>query len=177
MTKKILCTNHDRLPVCVIQRIHAFYNISIYHTDTLSSQTSIRRRQSCLPTLLGSLVSSLERASSTIHRRSCPLTHRSFRFASLAWSSTRDPAQVFTLLETFYKAFDDIASRKGIFKVCSVVFLRLLFFDASHSHSIFFVWRSRQLVTATSLSRGFPSHVKTTRLSCVALPASVWNAW
>eukprot|EP00977_Amphora_coffeiformis_P009861 scaffold2267_cov162-Amphora_coffeaeformis.AAC.5 len=34
-----------------------------------------------------------------------------------AWSSTRDPAQVFTLLETFYKAFDAIASRKGIFKV------------------------------------------------------------
>ena len=34
-----------------------------------------------------------------------------------AWSSTREPAQVFTLLETFYKAFDGIASRRGIFKV------------------------------------------------------------
>lgn len=34
-----------------------------------------------------------------------------------AWSSSREPAQVFTLLETFYKAFDDIASRRGIFKV------------------------------------------------------------
>lgn len=34
-----------------------------------------------------------------------------------AWSSTREPAQVFTLLETFYKAFDAIASRRGIFKV------------------------------------------------------------
>ena len=39
-----------------------------------------------------------------------------------AWSSTRDPAQVFTLLETFYKAFDDIASRKGIFKVRRIFF-------------------------------------------------------
>ena len=34
-----------------------------------------------------------------------------------AWSSSREPAQVFTLLETFYKAFDDIASRRRIFKV------------------------------------------------------------
>jgi hypothetical protein len=37
-----------------------------------------------------------------------------------AWSSTRDPAQVFTLLETLYKAFDSIASRRGVFKVRTV---------------------------------------------------------
>ena len=34
-----------------------------------------------------------------------------------AWSSTREPAQVFTLLQTLYQAFDVIARRRGVFKV------------------------------------------------------------
>lgn len=34
-----------------------------------------------------------------------------------AWSSVREPTQVFTLLETIYGAFDNIASRRGVFKV------------------------------------------------------------
>ncbi|KAL7558743.1 hypothetical protein ACA910_010899 [Epithemia clementina (nom. ined.)] len=34
-----------------------------------------------------------------------------------AWSSTREPTQVFTLLETLYSAFDEIANRRHIFKV------------------------------------------------------------
>mmetsp|Transcript_31229 Transcript_31229/g.73559 ORF Transcript_31229/g.73559 Transcript_31229/m.73559 type:complete len:1201 (+) Transcript_31229:149-3751(+) len=34
-----------------------------------------------------------------------------------AWSSVREPTQVFTLLETIYGAFDTIASRRGVFKV------------------------------------------------------------
>ena len=34
-----------------------------------------------------------------------------------AWSSVRDPTQVFTLLETVYHAFDQIAHRRKIFKV------------------------------------------------------------
>jgi class 3 adenylate cyclase len=34
-----------------------------------------------------------------------------------AWSSTRDPSQVFILLETIYSAFDVIASRNRVFKV------------------------------------------------------------
>ena len=34
-----------------------------------------------------------------------------------AWSSTREPTQVFTLLETVYGAFDSIAARRGVFKV------------------------------------------------------------
>lgn len=34
-----------------------------------------------------------------------------------AWSSIRDPAQVFTLLETLYGAFDTIARKRGVFKV------------------------------------------------------------
>jgi hypothetical protein len=34
-----------------------------------------------------------------------------------AWSSIRDPYQVFTLLETIYDAFDSIADSKSVFKV------------------------------------------------------------
>lgn len=34
-----------------------------------------------------------------------------------AWSSIRDPAQVFTLLETLYGAFDSLAKKRGVFKV------------------------------------------------------------
>lgn len=34
-----------------------------------------------------------------------------------AWSSLRDPAQVFTLLESVYQTFDRIARRRGVFKV------------------------------------------------------------
>lgn len=34
-----------------------------------------------------------------------------------AWSSERDPGQVFLLLETIYHAFDEIAKRMGVFKV------------------------------------------------------------
>jgi Adenylate and Guanylate cyclase catalytic domain len=34
-----------------------------------------------------------------------------------AWSSEREPPQIFLLLETLYQAFDQIASRLGVFKV------------------------------------------------------------
>ena len=34
-----------------------------------------------------------------------------------AWSSAREPTQVFTLLEKIYGAFDQIAARRGVFKV------------------------------------------------------------
>jgi class 3 adenylate cyclase len=37
-----------------------------------------------------------------------------------AWSSVRDPTQVFILLESLYKAFDTIASRRRVFKVETV---------------------------------------------------------
>jgi hypothetical protein len=37
-----------------------------------------------------------------------------------AWSSTREPAQVFTLLETIYHEFDVIAKRRRVFKVETV---------------------------------------------------------
>ena len=37
-----------------------------------------------------------------------------------AWSSTREPSQVFTLLETIYHSFDEIAKRRRVFKVETV---------------------------------------------------------
>jgi Adenylate and Guanylate cyclase catalytic domain len=37
-----------------------------------------------------------------------------------AWSSMREPAQVFTLLETLYSAFDELAKELGVFKVETV---------------------------------------------------------
>ena len=37
-----------------------------------------------------------------------------------AWSSVREPSQVFTLLETLYRAFDLIAKRRKVFKVETV---------------------------------------------------------
>jgi class 3 adenylate cyclase len=37
-----------------------------------------------------------------------------------AWSSMREPTQVFTLLETIYRAFDEIAKRRRVFKVETV---------------------------------------------------------
>ena len=43
-----------------------------------------------------------------------------FRFSIAgftAWSSTREPFQVFSLLETVYADFDKIAKRRGVFKV------------------------------------------------------------
>jgi class 3 adenylate cyclase len=37
-----------------------------------------------------------------------------------AWSSTREPSQVFQLLEAVYHVFDDIAHRRRVFKVETV---------------------------------------------------------
>ena len=37
-----------------------------------------------------------------------------------AWSSVREPAQVFTLLENLYSAFDAIAEQRQVFKVETV---------------------------------------------------------
>ena len=47
-----------------------------------------------------------------------------FSFADIvgftAWSSTREPCQVFVLLETVYSKFDELALRRGVFKVETV---------------------------------------------------------
>jgi class 3 adenylate cyclase len=50
--------------------------------------------------------------------------HTTVMFADIsgftAWSSTREPFQVFQLLETLYGAFDEIAQRRRVFKVETV---------------------------------------------------------
>jgi class 3 adenylate cyclase len=47
--------------------------------------------------------------------------HTTILFADMVgftrWSSTREPVEVFELLETLYQAFDAIAVRRGVFKV------------------------------------------------------------
>ena len=47
--------------------------------------------------------------------------HTTIMFADIAgftaWSSEREPHQVFQLLETLYRAFDQVANRLGVFKV------------------------------------------------------------
>jgi len=37
-----------------------------------------------------------------------------------AWSSKREPTQVFELLEALYGAFDEVAKRRGVFKIETV---------------------------------------------------------
>jgi class 3 adenylate cyclase len=50
--------------------------------------------------------------------------HTTVMFADIsgftAWSSVREPAQVFTLLETIYQSFDKIARKRRVFKVETV---------------------------------------------------------
>ena len=41
----------------------------------------------------------------------------SFALLAVAWSSVREPTQVFQLLETIYHSFDEIAKRRRVFKV------------------------------------------------------------
>lgn len=47
--------------------------------------------------------------------------HTTIMFADIAgftaWSSEREPSQVFKLLESLYKSFDGVARKLGVFKV------------------------------------------------------------
>lgn len=52
-----------------------------------------------------------------------------------AWSSAREPSQVFTLLETMYASFDEVAKRRRVFKVETVVSSRK---HCSHSFYRFY---------------------------------------
>ena len=49
----------------------------------------------------------------------CRLAHTVFADIAgfTAWSSTREPAQVFVLLQTIYQAFDHLAHKYDVFKV------------------------------------------------------------
>jgi len=53
----------------------------------------------------------------TVRKLSSPLEFYSFCQGFTAWSSAREPSQVFTLLETIYASFDFLAKQYGIFKI------------------------------------------------------------
>jgi hypothetical protein len=59
-----------------------------------------------------------------------------------AYSSTREPSQVFVLLETIYQVFDALAKRRGVFKVetMSVSLTKARCF----SHAVVFFARKRR---------------------------------
>ena len=90
-----------------------------------------------------------------------------------AWSSTREPCQVFTLLETLYGAFDQLARRRRVFKVCWV------YTDPGHSSFrshlralVPFFARSRLWEIAMWPWPGCPNRVVTTRWLWLALPGT-----
>lgn len=88
-----------------------------------------------------------------------------------AWSTAHSPAEVFSLLETLYGSFDEIAQRRRVFKVSlrrvvSLIPTRLLVIDTHSRHSCFARWK--QLVIATSQFQGYPSPKRTMQLSCHA---------
>jgi hypothetical protein len=89
-----------------------------------------------------------------------------------AWSSTRDPSQVFTLLQNLYQAFDKIALRRRVFKVETIgdscEYRRrasILRFRVSSSPS------SRISLVQTLLRLVFPSLKRITPLSWQSLRA------
>lgn len=53
-----------------------------------------------------------------------------------AWSSVREPSQVFVLLEAVYDAFDKIAKRRGIFKVETIGDCYGKFFVVIYKHYV-----------------------------------------
>jgi len=54
------------------------------------------------------------------HKVSAPRSIAGFT----AWSSTREPAQVFVLLQTVYQAFDVLAKKHKVFKVSIAIVLK-----------------------------------------------------
>ena len=58
-----------------------------------------------------------------------------------AWSSVREPSQVFSLLEALFRAFDDCASRRRVFKVSRllVLFSHQYALSSIQAHALFVV--------------------------------------
>ena len=92
-------------------RLKSFMQRKNHNQDTDSSDISLQETE------MGLL--------SPGHPSSKPIaelfTDTTIMFADLAgftaWSSEREPCQVFQLLETVYQAFDEISNKLGIFKV------------------------------------------------------------
>ena len=71
-----------------------------------------------------------------------------------AWSSVREPSQVFLLLESLFRAFDDCASRRRVFKVetvgdCYVAVTGLP--DPRKDHALAMVRFARDCLNALSM--------------------------
>lgn len=81
-----------------------------------------------------------------------------------AWSSEREPSQVFVLLETLYRSFDSVANRLGVFKVetigdCYVAVAGLP--DPNEHHAVVMTWfayeclrRMKELIKELEVSLG-----------------------
>jgi class 3 adenylate cyclase len=50
-------------------------------------------------------------------KKSHPYRTNAFFQGFTSWSASRDPTQVFTLLQTLYHAFDVLAARHGVYKI------------------------------------------------------------
>ena len=66
-----------------------------------------------------------------------------------AWSSEREPTQVFLLLETIYRAFDVVATKLGVFKVetigdCYVAVTGLP--DPNENHAVVMTWFASECI-------------------------------
>jgi class 3 adenylate cyclase len=67
-----------------------------------------------------------------------------------AWSSEREPEQVFTLLQSLYQSFDRIAKKRGVFKVetigdCYVAVTGLP--DPQPDHAVRMTKFAREIIT------------------------------
>jgi class 3 adenylate cyclase len=102
----------------------------LFPTDQASgnTKTKIETNKLRLKTFLSDTKGTQENSSnmnSTRDESSSPIAdlfpHCTVIFSDIAgftaWSSVREPAQVFTLLESLYGAFDSIAIKRGVFKV------------------------------------------------------------
>jgi class 3 adenylate cyclase len=69
-----------------------------------------------------------------------------------AWSSTRDPAQVFVLLQTVYQAFDEITNQRKVFKV-ETIGDSCMFGHESQDSKAMLTTHSHQLVSNIPLHR------------------------
>ena len=88
----------------------------------------------------------------------CSVLETTVLFADIvgftAWSSVREPSQVFLLLESLFRAFDDCASRRRVFKVetvgdCYVAVTGLP--DPRKDHALAMVRFARDCLNALSM--------------------------
>jgi Adenylate and Guanylate cyclase catalytic domain len=89
--------------------------------DALVPETAQRKLQSFLRASKNSSDMSCQKTSFSGAPIAELYSETTVLFADIAgftsWSSTRQPSQVFTLLETVYAGFDSIARQRGVFKV------------------------------------------------------------